>query len=102
MFLVYYCWNSYKKRKDSIVNKKKNTTTAIDIQSGGRINMVKSALRPFVEETVEDENTIIKLVLFNSSVECVDIPRNRTSAGSTVEKRVSASGGTDFESGTYL
>ena len=66
---------------------------------GERITMVKAALTPFIEEIVTDENTIIKMVLFNSSVEIVDIPKDRNGARSTIEKRVYASGGTDFEAG---
>lgn len=69
---------------------------------GERMTMVKSALRPFVEEIVGDDNTIIKLILFNSSVETVHIPKDRSGAGSTIEKKVYASGGTDFEAGMYI
>ena len=58
--------------------------------------MVKNALKPFIEEICIDNNTIIKLVLFNSSVETVNIPRDKINAVTTIEKRVYASGGTDF------
>ena len=64
--------------------------------------MVKAALSPFIEEIVTDENTIIKMVLFNKSVEIIDIPKDRYGAQSTIEKKVYASGGTDFEAGMYF
>lgn len=68
---------------------------------GERIQMVKQALRPFVEEIVTDENTIIKLVLFDHQIEVVDLPKDRDGAGSVIDKRVYASGGTDFETGMF-
>ena len=55
--------------------------------SGERIKMVKNALKPFIEEICCDDNTIIKLVLFDSKVQTVDIPKDRISAGSTIEKK---------------
>ena len=64
--------------------------------SGSRINNVKQALQPFIEEICSDQNTIIKIVLFDNNTETLDIPRNANSAKSLIEKRVNAQGGTDF------
>ena len=62
------------------------------------MRMVRQALRPFVEEICDDQNTIIKLVLFHHDVETVPIPRDGFRAGNTIDKKVVASGGTDFHS----
>ena len=63
---------------------------------GERMTMVKNALKSFIPEMCNDENTIIKLILFNSSSNTVEIPRSRQTAIDTIEKRVYASGGTNF------
>ena len=67
-----------------------------NMQSGSRINMVREVMKPFVEEICEDENTVIKVVLFDSYTEHFDIPCNRQAAGRLIEQRVVAKGGTNF------
>ena len=58
--------------------------------------MVREVLKPFVEEICEDENTMIKVVLFDHHIEQIDIPTNRQAAGNLIQQRVRAQGGTDF------
>ena len=58
--------------------------------------MVREVLKPFVEEICEDENTMIKVVLFDSYTEQIEIPNNRQRAGNLIEQRVRAQGGTNF------
>ena len=62
------------------------------------MTMVRDALKPFIQEICDDPNTIIKLVLFDHDVETVIIPKDPKEAGSVIEARVYASGGTDFHS----
>eukprot|EP01084_Bolivina_argentea_P202739 346336_1 len=62
---------------------------------GERITMVQNALKPFIEEICDDEHTIIKLVLFNKTVEHINTPRDPVAAATTIDSHVYASGGTD-------
>ena len=58
--------------------------------------MVRSVMRPFVCGLCEDENTVIKVVLFDNRIDCFDIPRDRAAADRLIDSRVKAQGGTDF------
>eukprot|EP01084_Bolivina_argentea_P054253 99516_1 len=47
---------------------------------GSRINTVREAVIPFIEEFCENENIMIKLILFESNAVSHDIPNDRTAA----------------------
>eukprot|EP01084_Bolivina_argentea_P251175 421162_1 len=64
--------------------------------SGERLSMVKNALIPFIQTMSDDKHTIIKLVLFNSTVEIVEIPKSKPLISNTIESKIYASGGTNF------
>eukprot|EP01083_Nonionella_stella_P013772 38730_1 len=63
---------------------------------GERIAMVKNALTPFIQDMCNDENTIIKLVLFNNTVQTIQVPSLKSAIHGTIEKQVYASSGTNF------
>eukprot|EP01084_Bolivina_argentea_P054254 99517_1 len=63
---------------------------------GSRINTVREAVIPFIEEFCENENIMIKLILFESNAVSHDIPNDRTAAKVKLTSIINAGGGTDF------
>jgi len=70
--------------------------TSASMSWHSRMKMVVEALRPFVEEICEDQNTAIKVVLFSRHTQSFDIPRHRIAAGKLIEQKLRPQGGTDF------
>merc|ERR1719295_990122 len=67
--------------------------TSASMSWHSRMKMVVEALRPFVEEICEDQNTAIKVVLFSRHTQSFDIPRHRIAAGKLIEQKLRPQGG---------
>lgn len=63
---------------------------------GERLNSIKIALKLFVENIINNKNIITEIILFNDKTESFSLPNNKDDAIELIDKKVYASGGTDF------